>query len=119
MASPRVPDAQPGHFRAFARRPVRLPAVMEGFGTRHTALVVDLGLGGACLELNGVMDVGTPVRLSIEAPHRWDAVRVEGRVVWVRSATKGGAGRVGIAFVDCPGSTLGLLTELLATQAYA
>jgi Tfp pilus assembly protein PilZ len=98
---------------------VRLPAVVEGFGTRHAALVVDLGLGGVCVELSGVMDVGTPVRLSIEAPHRWDAVRVEGRVVWMRSATRGGAGRVGIAFSNCPGSTLRVIAELLATQAYA
>jgi Tfp pilus assembly protein PilZ len=119
MSPYRPPDAPNPHFRAFSRRPVRLPAMVEGFGTRHAAIVVDLGLGGVCVEINGVMDVGTPVRLAIEAPHRWDAVRLEGHVVWLNPAAREGGGRIGIAFNPTDGSTLRVITELLATQAYA
>jgi hypothetical protein len=73
-----MPDARPpsarDHFRALARRVVNLPATVENRdGTwPRTARIMDLGLGGACMELLEVVPPGTPVRLLIEAPHLWD-----------------------------------------------
>jgi len=106
------------HFRAFARRPVALSALMtHGEGTwKRPARVVDLGLGGACMEMLEAIPNGTPVSLSVEAPHLWDPLLLEGQVVWLRVLD--GAARLGVRFSHRSGRTLRTLTELLEAEAY-
>ncbi len=107
------------HFRAFARRPVALSALMtHGDGSwKRPARVVDLGLGGACMELQEAVPNGTHVSLSVEAPHLWDPLFLEGRVVWLHVTD--GAAHLGIHFSHRSGRTLRTLTELLEAEAYA
>jgi hypothetical protein len=106
------------HFRAFARRPVGLSAIVSrGDGTwKRPARLIDLGLGGACMEMLEVVPNGTAVSLAVEAPHLWDPLFLEGEVVWLRSVE--GAARLGVRFHHRSGRTLRTLTELLEAEAY-
>lgn len=106
------------HFRVFARRPVGLSAVVSrGDGSwRRPARLLDLGLGGACLEMLEAVPNGTEVSLAVEAPHLWDPLFLEGEVIWLRALD--GAARVGVRFCHRSGRTLRTLTELLETEAY-
>lgn len=106
------------HFRAFARRPVGLPAlVTRGDGTwKRPARLVDLSLGGACLEMLEAIPNGTALSLSVEAPHLWDPLFLEGEVVWLRSLE--GTARIGLRFRHRSGRVLRMLTELLEAEAY-
>jgi hypothetical protein len=114
MSRPRPLD----HFRAFARRPVGLPAIVSrGDGTwKRPARLIDLGLGGACMEMLEAVPNGTAVSLAVEAPHLWDPLFLEGEVVWLR--TQDGAARLGVRFHHRAGRTLRTLTELLEAEAY-
>jgi hypothetical protein len=107
------------HFRALARRVVNLPATVENRdGTwPRTARIMDLGLGGACMELLEVVPPGTPVRLLIEAPHLWDPLALDAEIAWLR-VVEGGA-VAGVRFEHHSGTTLRTLTELLEAEAYA
>ena len=106
------------HFRAFARRPVGLSAIVShGDGTwKRPARLLDLGLGGACVEMLEAVPSGTALSLSVEAPHLWDPLFLEGEVVWLR--TLEGAARLGVRFHHRSGRTLRTLTELLEAEAY-
>jgi hypothetical protein len=106
------------HFRAFARRPVGLSAtVSRGDGTwKRPARLLDLGLGGACLEMLEAVPNGTALSLAVEAPHLWDPLFLEGEVVWLRSLD--GAARIGVRFTHRSGRVLRTLTELLEAEAY-
>jgi hypothetical protein len=111
--------AQPlGHFRAFARRPVGLSAVVSrGDGSwERPARLLDLGLGGACMEMLEAVPNGTELALAVEAPHLWDPLFLEAQVVWMRPVD--GAARVGVRFHHSSGRTLRTLTELLEAEAY-
>jgi hypothetical protein len=114
MSPPRPLD----HFRAFARRPVGLSAIISrGDGTwKRPARLLDLGLGGTCLEMLEAVPNGTAISLSVEAPHLWDPLFLQGEVVWLRSGD--GVARVGVRFYHRSGRTLRALTELLETEAY-
>lgn len=114
-----MPPARPlDHFRAFARRPVGLSAIVSrGDGSwKRPARVIDLGLGGACMEMLEAVPNGTTVSLSVEAPHLWDPLLLEGEVVWLHALE--GAARVGVRFDHSSGRTLRTLTELLEAEAY-
>jgi hypothetical protein len=106
------------HFRAFARRPVGLPAIVSrGDGSwRRPARLIDLGLGGACTEMLEAVPNGTAISLSVEAPHLWDPLFLEGEVVWLRPFD--GNARIGVRFDHRSGRTLRALTELLEAEAY-
>jgi len=80
--------------------------------------VVDLGLGGACLEVADLIPLGTPVRLSLEAPNRWEPLVLDGRVVWTRDALKPGRARLGMKFEKASSGTLRALVDLLEVEAY-
>ncbi len=121
------------HFRALARRPVSLPARIAqaqrstSFGGAPAqppvtgpaaARLVDLGLGGACLELGEMLKDGTSLRLLIDVPHLWDPLELEARVTWSRPAAARTPARIGVRFEGASGRTLRLLAELLEAEAY-
>lgn len=115
------PAASPAHFRAMARRPVSLPAriAMERNSTTWAARLVDLGLGGACVELAEPMTEGARVKLLIDAPHLWDPLELEAKVAWARAAEGTTPNRAGVRFEVVSGTTLRLLAELLEAEGYA
>jgi PilZ domain len=117
MSEPRA-ESPRDHFRALARRVVNMPAMVENRdGTwPRTARIMDLGLGGACMELLEVVPPGAPVRLLIEAPHLWDPLALDAQIAWLR-VVEGGA-LVGVRFEHQSGTTLRTLTELLEAEAY-
>jgi hypothetical protein len=110
------------HFRAFSRRAISVAATLvvenERDPIEREAKLVDLGLGGACVEVPDGVPVAASVRLSLTAPHRWDPLFVSGRVAWSRPAENQGVARVGIRFEASSGPTLRALVELLDTHAY-
>jgi len=110
------------HFRALARRPVSLPAriaqAAQPINGSGAARLVDLGLGGACLELGQLLKDGTPLRLLIDVPHLWDPLELDARVTWARPGVGRGPARVGVRFEGASGRTLRLLAELLEAEAY-
>lgn len=107
--------ADNSHFRALGRRTVSLRGTLEatGSGVRGSVRVVDLGLGGARVTLELPPRPGTPVRLAVEAPHRWEPLTLDGHVAWVDD------GEAGIAFQTESGATLRALVELLGADAYS
>lgn len=115
MSSERPHD----HFRAFARRPVGLSAIVSrGDGSwKRPARLIDLGLGGACMEMLESVPRGTAISLSVEAPHLWDPLFLEGEVVWLQPLDAASA-RLGVRFFHRTGRTLRALTELLEAEAY-
>ena len=110
------------HFRAFARRVVNLPATLvippDG---QKPARLVDLGLGGACVEVRAPLRVGFAVTVEVTAPNLWDPLIVPAKVAWVRPATVAGATAVtlaGLAFDHAGKAALPALVELLAAYRY-
>ena len=68
------------------------------------------------MELTEAIPNGTALSLSVEAPHLWDPLFLEGQVVWLR--VQDGAARVGMRFRHSSGRTLRTLTELLEAEQY-
>lgn len=106
------------HFRAFARKPVGLSAIVsQGDGSwQRPARLLDLGLGGAGMEMLEAVPSGAAVSLAVEAPHLWDPLFLEGEVVWLHTFED--RARLGIRFHHHSGRTLRALTELLEAEAY-
>ena len=91
------------HFRAQSRKPVTLvgalrPASLDVVWNRDVR-VVDLGLGGAGVEMSSSVPVpvGTAVELEIDTPHLWNPLTLSGAVVWELTLEAGGA-RLGVRF---------------------
>ena len=106
------------HFRAFARRAVALPATVTAKeGDARPVRLVNLGLGGAYIEMGERLAVGAPVTLEVTAPNLWDPLVVPAKVVWLRDI---GAGHhhAGLAFGHAEKSGLPALVELLAAYRY-
>ena len=100
-------------FRAHARQPVRLAAVLahRERGWQRDVIVFDLGLGGACVEANEGIGVGDRVQVSFVTADRWDPLQIPARVAWTSSA------RAGLAFeYASPESTWGVFELLLTSQ---
>jgi hypothetical protein len=89
--------ARAGPFRAHARRNVRLRALVThvSAGWQRQAVVENMGLGGARLELDQRISPGDAVTLSFTAPSLWDPLVLRARVAWVSS---GNPTRTGVAF---------------------
>jgi hypothetical protein len=110
---------QTDRFRACGRRRVDLRAHMrhrsstEEWGVR----VADLGLRGACVELDQPLAPGTPVSLEIVAPSFWDPLVLNGRVVWTHLPGPSPA-RAGIHFANNDPPRLFALFELLEALDY-
>jgi hypothetical protein len=110
---------QPGHFRAFARRPVNLKATLcgpDGSWAENVRLL-DLGLGGACIEASE-LPLQRGLSLQLLAPHLWDPLVVGAEAAWSQPSPDGSATRVGLRFEPRTGATLRALNELLLAQSY-
>jgi len=82
--------------------------------------IVDLGLGGACIETSDTAAAGTAVELVIDTPHLWDPLTLTGAVVWSRRVpdAEGGVALVGVRFEHANGSGVRTLMELLEAEAF-
>lgn len=108
------------HFRAHARRPVNLraTAIAGGGSWQRAGRLVDLGLGGARIQLDEAIPVGSPVALLIDAPHRWEPLAIDALVAWVGDEPDEGGTYLGLKFPTGNGALLLTLTELLEAAAY-
>jgi Tfp pilus assembly protein PilZ len=106
------------HFRAFARRAVNLSATVatEANGPRPARLM-NVGLGGACIEVSGPPSVGSAITLEVTAPNLWDPLVVSATVTWVHP-TGSGPAHVGLAFHHAQKSALPALVELLVAYHF-
>lgn len=116
---------QPQHFRAFSRQVVSLAGALRGNvggeeDIQRDVRVVDLGLGGACLETSDDLPPGTLVELIVDTPHLWDPLTLRGAIVWARPiADPEGAGALlGVRFEHQTGTSIRTLTELLEAEAF-
>jgi Tfp pilus assembly protein PilZ len=108
------------HFRSLARRSVSLSAILRNIeaGWQSNARIVDLGLGGACLEVERAVTPGSGVSLQVLAPNLWDPLVLEAKVAWCRNSGSERAARVGLSFAHRSSATLRALVELLGAEAY-
>jgi hypothetical protein len=110
------------HFRSLARRSIDLRATLRADGgIELPARLVDLGLGGACVELSGAAGgrlSGDRVELEVMAPHLWDPLRLDGRIVWNRDLPEARTRRIGLRFEHQSGSVLRALVELLGAEGF-
>jgi hypothetical protein len=113
------PGAEIRRFRTGERRPIVLPAMLRdrSGAFAHRVHVVDLGLGGAGLELDGRIDPGHLIVLEVNAPNLWDPLVLRGRVVWFRPRVQEDKARVGIAF-EAEETSLYPLLEVLTANVY-
>jgi hypothetical protein len=112
-------------FRAHARRHLRAKATLlhQGQGWDRDAVVVDLGFGGACVEVGEALAQGDRVTLSLVAPNLWDPLLVSGQVAWVRpSRIDRGGGlamtTAGVAFDLVHPTTLWAIFEMMGALDY-
>jgi len=112
------------HFRSLARQAVSLPGALRGSGPdqvwNRDVRVVDLGLGGACVEISDAVPPGTSVELVLDTPHLWDPLELSGAVAWARTLPELGGGGVllGVRFQHAGGGVVRALTELLEAEAF-
>src|SRR3954470_1472795 len=118
------PQPRSTHFRALSRQSVSLPGALRASDDHVTwnrdVRIVDLGLGGACVEASDSVGAGTSVELVIDTPHLWDPLTLSGAVVWSRSLPdpEGGGAMIGVRFEHATGSSVRTLTELLEAEAF-
>jgi hypothetical protein len=113
-------------FRAHARRKVRIRVALlwdshARMGWQKDADVVDLGLGGACVELPPSQESPAPgerVTLAFATPALWDPLQLPSRVAWVAPASHDQRARVGLAFEPNDAAPLHALYETMATLSY-
>jgi hypothetical protein len=86
--------------------------------TSLPAALVDLGLGGACLETAEPLADGQWVCVQLLAPNLWDPMLLDGQVVWRRTLGSGATTRIGVRFEHQSGSTLLALVDLIASNEY-
>jgi hypothetical protein len=108
------------HFRALARRPVSLRATVTPDVSRVSmpAVLVDLGLGGASVEMTQPLSDGQRVCVQLHAPNLWEPLLLDGCVVWQRPAGGGARTRLGLRFEHQSGATLLALVDLIASTEY-
>lgn len=117
-------EPRPAHFRALSRQTVSLPGALRASDAHVTwnrdVRIVDLGLGGACVEASDSAAAGTNVDLVIDTPHLWDPLTLSGAVVWSRRLPDpdGGGALIGVRFEHTSGSSVRTLTELLEAEAF-
>lgn len=113
-----IPVPRP-HFRLFARRSAQLPALLSSSadGVRD-ARVLDVGLGGACVETTAGLGPGAQVTLEINTPNLWDPLVMDGAIAWVTDASQEGIARAGIRFEPGRPGGLRALVELLGQDRY-
>lgn len=107
-------------FRAFARRRVDAPVTVRTTEDRadRQASLVDLGLGGACLELGDALVPGLGLTVEVRTPMLWDPLRLQGQIAWARWNAQTGIARVGVRFDHENAASLYSLFELLCSQEF-
>lgn len=114
----------PAHFRALARQAVGVPGALRGVDAEaaweRDVQVLDLSLGGACLELSEPLPEGEAVELVIDTPKLWDPLTVPGAVRWTRAVPDAEGHRllVGLRFEHVSGGSVRALTQLLEAEAF-
>ena len=99
------------------RRAVSLPVtIASDDGGPRRAKLVNLGLGGACVDISEKTEPGRVVTLEVNAPNLWDPLVVVAKVAWARS--KGRSVLAGLAFDHTARGTLPSLVELLGAHGY-
>jgi len=111
--------SQDGHFRAHGRRQLELTASLGRPPTEapQPISVLNLSLGGACVEVGSPLAVGTWVSVEILAPTLWDPLVLRGRVVWMREV-RGTAVHAGLHFEHSDSARAFALFELLGVHDY-
>ncbi len=107
-----MPDEDRPRFRAHARKPVRLAAVLSHGerGWQRDVIIFDLGIGGACIEAADVLGVGDRVQVSFVTADRWDPLQIPARVAWTSNE------RAGVAFeYSSPEAAWGIFELLIAS----
>ena len=79
--------------------------------------IVNLSLGGACIEAADPVTLGASLALEIVAPTLWDPLVLNGRVVWSRTE-RGSAHRAGLSFETEDPARAFALFELLGAHDY-
>ena len=109
------------HFRSQSRKGVSLPGALRAADSdvnwNRDGRVIDLSLGGACVETSDSVPAGTSVELVIDTPHLWDPLTLSGAIAWEHSLEPGGA-RLGVRFNHANGGSVRILTELLEAEAF-
>ncbi|MCL2726340.1 MAG: PilZ domain-containing protein [Polyangiaceae bacterium] len=74
------------HFRAHARKPVRLNVGIDGFRSNDSreAVIVDVSIAGAGLETNEPLAPGERILVSFQTPALWDPLVVSAVVAWAQ-----------------------------------
>lgn len=101
-----------GRFRRFHRHAVTLHAAVAHphAGWQRDVRVLDVGVGGAGLDVVTLPEIGEGDRVSVSftSPALWDPLTLSARVVWVRD------GRAGVAFEHKSPQSAHALFELIA-----
>jgi hypothetical protein len=107
-------------FRATARRPIAMPMVVYTESDRRQldAQLVDLGLGGARLELDVPLAPGVGLTFEIPAPTLWDPLTLDGEVVWATWPGAAQRARIGVRFKHVSPSAAFALFDLLSSQGF-
>jgi Tfp pilus assembly protein PilZ len=110
-----MPTSPSDHFRSLGRHPASLPVRVSSAGREdaHAARLLDLGLGGACLEIEERYERGDKLKLELELPGLWDPLVLEAEVAWCEPRAEG-ATRAGVHFTGASGRSLRLIAEALA-----
>lgn len=94
-----LPGPRGPHFRAHARRPVRLEVQLrlEREGGPRRAAFVDVSLAGAGLELEELLAPGERIAVEVHTPTLWDPLVIPAVVAWTQPVGPARA-RAGIRF---------------------
>ena len=82
------------------RRALRMKASVlhQRVGWERDATVLDLGFGGAAIEISETLVPGDRITFSLVAPNLWDPLLIAGRIAWVRPGAGLDPVNVGISF---------------------
>ncbi len=113
-------NGEGGHFRLHARKPVAIHAQVSHTtaGWDRSLRVLDLALGGACLELMDDVVVGEVLRVSFITPDRWDPLVIISRVAWIEVGADGVVKKGGVAFEHDHAESAVALMLLIASHDF-
>ena len=96
-----------------------LPASLsEGDGAELEGQLLNVGLGGACVDVQRPVELGAEVTLRVSTPVLWEPLVVRGRVMWVGEGAADGRVRLGLRFDHERSRVIRSLLELLATDEF-
>ena len=99
---------------------MRLPASLRrDDGSLVRALLLDLSLAGAGLEVADALTPGTTLMIEVTSPTLWDPLPLRSEVVWFQAGSSGRQpGRAGVRFALDNSPHLFALFEVLAAHAF-